>query len=173
MRDIAYSKKNRDWIFQYYNALSAIFKRTTGSYYGNVEFDFRPITQYARYLTKPLKIHSPLFDDFYAETLVEYLDKYADIDDDVILSRTILFDLEPTEDEFIAGVPDWFQDIKGSDFIAFDVVNRRYIKITKNKDGFRYFTSLISDNWKEILNVPKDMDYIVDYLISSRDIKLD
>lgn len=173
MRDIAYSKKNKDWIIQYYNALSVIYKRKTSTYYGPVDFEFKPITQYARYLVKPLKIHSPLFDEFYAEALVDNLDKYADINDAVVLSRTILLDLEPTEDEFVAGIPDWVQDIKGSDFIAFDVVNRRYIKITKCKDGFRYYTSLISDNWKEILNVPKDMDYIIDYLISSRDITLD
>ena len=51
---------------------------------------------------------------------------------------------------------------------AYDHVNRRHIRIVAKGGRLKYMTSIISDNWTEIKEVPPEMDVIVKYLISNR-----
>ena len=168
--DIIHSKKNRDWIVNYYNTLASIYRKVSGKVFEPIRADFLPARAMDKFLTNKLNIHLPIYDLFYFELLEANRETYSLIDDPVLLSRTMLFDLEPTSDEFVTGVPDWFTSISNSNFIAFDPIAKKHIKIEKYKGGYRYFTSSISDNWKEIENVPEEMNYIVGYLISNRSI---
>lgn len=170
IKDFVFSKKNRDWLVQYYNTMSSIYQKKTGNNMGSLIANFYPKINLDKYFTRNLKIHPPVFDEFYTELIEENEELYRDIDDPVLLSRTILLKLEPTGDEFVLGIPDWFSDIQDVEFKAFDPVTKKHIKILKAKDGYKYFVSKISDNWHEIENVPPDMQYIIDYLISSRNI---
>ena len=50
----------------------------------------------------------------------------------------------------------------------YDFKNRRHIKIIKTDGGLRYFTAILSNNYKEIKNVPPEMQAVVEYILSNR-----
>ena len=89
------------------------------------------------------------------------LDVYA-------LSRIMLIDLSPKFEDFVKGTPVWLTNISNTILEAYDSTNRRHIKIIRDNKRLRYLTSIISDKWEEIYNVPEEMDVIIWYLISNR-----
>lgn len=173
IKDILFSKKNRDWIVQYFNSMSSIYQKISGENYGSISADFNPVKNKDKYFTRPLKIHLPTFDKMFEKLVEENSAVYFEITDPILLSRTILIDLQPTEDEFVQGIPDWLSNIEGMGFSAFDPITKKHIKIVRVNDNYKYFISKISDNWQEITDVPKDMQYIINYLIRSRQINFD
>lgn len=173
IHDIIYGKRNRDWIVAYYNTLASVFRRATGKVFEPIRADYLPTRNIDKFLTNKLDLHLPVRDSYYLELLEERREVYSQINDPILLSRTMLFDLKPTSDEFCMGVPDWFSSISNSNFVAFDPISKKHIKIEKYGKGYRYYTSSISDNWKEITDVPDEMSYIIGYLISNRSISFD
>ena len=88
--------------------------------------------------------------------------------DNTTLSRAIIILMDPCYEDFVFGAPAWLRYTTGNALTAYDEDNRRHIKIDIEKDRFKYYTSIISDNWKEIKDVPPEIDKIVNYLISPK-----
>lgn len=170
IHDIIHSKRNRDWIVMYYNTLASMFRRVAGKVFEPIRADYLPTKNIDKFLTNKLALHLPVCDSYYFELLEERREIYSQINDPILLSRTMLFDLKPTSDEFCMGIPDWFSSLSNNNFVTFDPISKKHIKIEKHGKGYRYYTSSISDNWKEITDVPDEMSYIVGYLISNRSI---
>ena len=84
------------------------------------------------------------------------------------LSRVMLIDLKPQFEDFVKGTPIWLLSISNVLLEAYDQLHRRHIRIIRDKNKLRYMTSVISDKWEEVTNVPSEMDIIVQYLISNR-----
>ena len=76
--------------------------------------------------------------------------------------------LSPKFEDFVKGTPVWLTNISNTILEAYDSTNRRHIKIIRGNKRLRYLTSIISDKWEEIYNVPEEMDVIIWYLISNR-----
>lgn len=168
MKDISMSKKNRDWIFTYFNTMSEQYYNYCKIDYGSINGNYMPMSNKGVFLSNPLKIHSPLYDTSYERLVSKYGDIYKDFKNIIELSRLMLVHLEPTGDEFPFGVPEWLNSVKHPDYIAFDPIKKIYVKVEKRSDGYRYYTSYISDNWKEIKDVPKDIDILMDIFMSKR-----
>lgn len=113
-------------------------------------------------------LHSVYLDESYTEILQQ--DKYSLMGDNIDISREILADLEPTFSEFVLGVPNWLQVYKNILLEDYDVASRRHIMLKTDEDTGRikYFTSIISDDFKEIKGVPREIDNIMKYVISQR-----
>ena len=120
------------------------------------------------FMVNPLNIHSPMLDGYYQELINKDREKYEQIFDIYVLSRIILTKMNPKFEDFVKGVPVWLISISDVILEAYDQVNKRHIKIVRSNGRFRYLTSIISDKWEEVLNVPPEMDIIVQYLISNR-----
>jgi hypothetical protein len=121
------------------------------------------------YMVNPLQLHSPMLDKQYQPLVQKHRERYAKIKDIIILSRVMLIDMQPELEDFPAGMPPWLVDVSLPMIEAFDTLNRRHIKIERDSEGkLHYFTSLISDKWEEIQNVPREMDYIVLYLATNK-----
>lgn len=170
--DMKLGKRNRDWLVQYYNTMSVYYQKISGKNYGAIRNDYLPARGLDSFLTAPLDIHSPMLDNFYLDIVLKHGDIYKNFESNIDISRVLLLQLDPTEEEFQYGLPTWYSEAKGQDFIAFDQTTRRYIKISKRDGNFKYYTSFISDNWREIKDVPKEMDYIINFLISTKDLTL-
>lgn len=106
-------------------------------------------------------IHNPAYDSAYIKFIGDKFDN-----DNVITSRAILTKMEPTNDEFLYGVPVWLRSISKIVYSGYDVINHRHIKIENTHEGYKYYTSFISDNWEEIKNVPKEMEIIINQILS-------
>lgn len=120
--------------------------------------------------TNPLKIHSPEFDENYLDIIEEDKKKYWKArKDPIAFSRLLLMDMKPQFEDFPRGVPSWLLEISPREVVSgYDSVNRRHIKIERTPKGLKYYTSVISDSWKEIENVPREMDLVVQYILSNR-----
>lgn len=104
----------------------------------------------------------------YNEDYNKYTENLQHIGDECTVSRIIIAYMQPTFEEFICGVPNWLSQMVPVVLRAYDSDNRRHIKIVNENGRYRYYTSIISDNFKEIKDVPPEMDKIVSYLISSK-----
>lgn len=168
VNDIYYSKRNRDWLTTYHNAVAMAYSRKFTDNYCSVKCDYIPRNAMAAYFSAPLKLHSPACDPLYADLVKQHNDTYKLITDVVELSRLMLIHMEPSPDEFISGEPEWLKENNYEDFITFDPINKLHIKISKGPRGYRYFVAHISDNWIEIEGVPKGIDLIVAHLINNQ-----
>ena len=166
--DLTYSKKNCEWYHDFYNELQDIAKVAQVFIIPDLNISALKVQANSMFMVNPLNIHSPVLDEYYQELIKKKEDIYKTIRDPIILSRALLMDMEPQYEDFVKGVPIWLMDIKNTVLQSYDNKNRRHIKIVRDNDHFRYFTSIISDNWSEIENVPKEMDIIVEYLLSNR-----
>ena len=126
------------------------------------------INSSSMFMINPLSIHSPLLDEYYQDLINKNKDRYSNIPDVYALSRIMLIDLSPKFEDFVKGTPVWLTSISNTILEAYDSINRRHIKIIRDNKRLRYLTSIISDKWEEIYNVPEEMDVIIWYLISNR-----
>lgn len=164
--DLTYSIANCDWYSEYYKELQDICNVAGIFILPELNIDVLKIKGDDAFNRNPLNIHSPNYDEFYYDLYKQNEQRYANAVDPIILSRLMLIDMKPTFDEFVKGIPAWFI---GDDVLtAYDIVTRKHIKISRDGKRYRYFTAVISDKWKEITNVPPEMDYIVHYIISNR-----
>lgn len=113
-------------------------------------------------------LHAVYLDDTYEDILQR--DKYNLISGNIEISREILADLEPTFDEFVVGAPNWLEVYKDILMEEYDIASRRHILLKHDGETGRikYLTSIISDNFKEIADVPPEVDNIVKFLISQK-----
>ena len=167
-KDFKYSKRNRDWLVDYFNTLSLNYKKFCGEDFGTLEKKYMPRRRMAEYMSAPLRIHKPTYEDTYAPLVDEHSKLYADTEDIITLSRLMLMHLGTTDDEFPFGEPEWMKQLEYRDYVSFDPNTKKFIKILRSPAGYKYYWSYISDNWKEIENVPADMDDIVEHLLSSQ-----
>lgn len=170
-KDITFSKSNADWYKDYFLYVQSMYKK--------IHTDYTPLIPdmsiilrkcSCEYMTMPFKLHSPLQDLFYQDIIRQNSARYSLVKDQLMLSRLILIDLRPQFEDFIEGAPHWLTENDTEVITAYDYFNKRHIKIEKHptEDRYRYFMAIISNNWKEVENVPPEMDIIVNYLISNR-----
>ena len=167
-KDFKFSKKNRDWLVDYFNTLSLNYKNYCGENFGSLEKKYMPRRRMAEYMAAPLKIHKPTYEDTYTELVQEHSKVYSDTEDNVLLSRLMLMHMQPTADEFPFGEPEWIKQLEYRDYVSFDPIQKKFIKISRSSVGYKYFWSYISDNWIEIEDVPKEMDIIIEHLLSNQ-----
>lgn len=98
----------------------------------------------------------------------QYIEHFTQSDDCKVVSRAIITLMNPVFEDFIRGVPNWLSQTSPVVLQAYDEDNRRHIKIVNDGQKYHYYTSIISDNFKEIENVPPEIDKIVSYIISSK-----
>lgn len=166
--DLTYSKKNCEWYSQFFDELVDITNVAGIFELPKVQISLRDIKTNSLFMVAPWYIHSPLLDEYYQELVNKNIDSYKQIPDLINLSRLMLFDLQPKFEDFVKGIPVWYTKFMEPLIEAYDQSNRRHIKIVKDGDRLRYMTSIISDRWEEIENVPPEMDVIIKYLISNR-----
>ena len=118
---------------------------------------------YSPYVTSDFipHLHNPCYIDDYKEFLPE---KFPT--DPVIASRLILAKMNPTYDEFHFGIPKWFIELSDKIYDSYDPQTGKHVVIRRAGDRYKYFTSFISDNFKEVENVPKEIDSIIDMLLT-------
>lgn len=165
--DLCFSKENTDWYEKYYNQLGKIIYTVTGEEVAQKTFTFDNVYRNGGYETNPLKIHNIALDDTYENFFEEFPNLY-ELTNNIKLSRTILDLTEPEFSDFVFGIPQWFLSNKGILMEDYDLKNRRHIKIVKTDGGLRYFTAILSNNYKEIKNVPPEMQVVVEYILSNR-----
>lgn len=168
VNDIAYSKRNRDWLVTYFNTLAMNNNKLTGCKQPPMYCEYSPKQNVGEYYSNPLNIHSPLYDKRYLPLVIEHQEEYKDFDNVIDISRLVLLQLEPSEDEFQFGEPIWLHSLENRDFTAFDPINKLHVRIVRTPKKYRYFTSHISDNWKEVCNVPVEIDKIIDCILLNR-----
>lgn len=166
--DLTYSRKNCEFYHDFYNELVDITKVAGIFELPKLTISALKIKASSMFMINPLNIHSPMLDEYYQELIEANQDKYNKAPDIYMLSRLMLLDLNPKFEDFIKGIPVWYVNTSNTILDAYDSTNRRHIKIIDNKGRYRYLTSIISDRWTEIENVPPEMDLIVQYLISNR-----
>lgn len=172
-KDLEYSLANVKWYETYINELISICNSLKPNKLQQQPILLHPNNVQHKmngFNTNPLKIHSPMFNDDYIDIIEENKPKFNKAQKDIIaLSRLILIDMHPQFEDFPRGVPAWLSEVSPKELVsAYDMVNRRHIKIEKDGNRLRYYTSIISNNWKEIEDVPREMDILVGYLISNR-----
>lgn len=165
--DLTYSRENCLWYSRYYNELSEI-ANLAGIKVINIPLNVLDIIQGELFFKNPLNLHSPVYDEYYQELYNTNKDKYDQVRNIYTLSKMFLVDMKPNFSDFVKGIPTWLIDTTNIVMYTYDKVNRRHIKIVRDNNRFRYYTAIISDNWKEVENVPADIDIIVQYLISNR-----
>lgn len=109
-------------------------------------------------------LHNPIHNSRYAR-FTDDLEKSSDA---ITVSRAILTLMQPEFEDFVMGQPEWLKFSSKEVLSAYDEENRRHIRIETNGKRYRYYTSIISDNFKEVTGVPEEMDKIVNYLMSNR-----
>lgn len=166
--DLTYSKKNCEWYSQFYTELEDIVN--IANIFKIPKLDINPanIMHERSFALNPLNLHTPMLDEYYRDLVRANIDSYKKMTELVGLSRLMLLDLNPKFEDFIKGVPVWYTKFSEPLLEAYDQVNRRHIRIVAKDGRLRYMTSIISDNWTEIKDVPPEMDIIVKYLISNR-----
>lgn len=166
--DLTYSRQNVEWYVEYYKELQDIARISKLVEIPDIKISSIHIKKNADFHLNPLCIHSPVYDEYYKELYDAHRDSYDKAKDTIVVSRMMLTDMDPDFDDFVKGVPVWLSAIRNVLITAYDMVNRRHIRITQEGRRYRYFTAIISDNWQEILDVPPEMDVVVNYLISNR-----
>ena len=166
--DLTYSQKNCDWYNTFYQELLDIIKVAGMFELPKIKISALKINSSSMFMINPLSIHSPLLDEYYQDLINKNKDRYSNIPDVYALSRIMLIDLSPKFEDFVKGTPVWLTSISNTILEAYDSINRRHIKIIRDNKRLRYLTSIISDKWEEIYNVPEEMDVIIWYLISNR-----
>ena len=165
--DLTYSRENYLWYSRYYKEILDIAE-LAGMKTCRVHLSVLNIVQGELFFKNPLKLHSPMYDNYYYELYNSNRDKYNDAKTVYALSKMFLVDMKPHFSDFVKGIPTWLIDTTNVVMYTYDKTNRRHIKIERDGNRFRYYTAIISDNWKEIKEVPPDIDVIVQYLISNR-----
>lgn len=168
VNDILLSKNNRNWLITYHNILAYNLTKITGRKYPPRGCEYVSKRNIGEYFARPLELHKPIYDKRYLPLILENSDTYAHITDAVELSRAMLIHLKPSADEFPFGEPAWLNIIEYRDYVAFDPIQKLHIKIVRTSDGYRYYTSKISNNWKEIECVPPEMDKIIDCILVNK-----
>lgn len=166
--DLTYSQKNCDWYNTFYQELLDITKVAGVFELPKIKISALKVKSGSMFMINPLSIHSPLLDDYYQDLINKNKDRYSNMLDVYALSRIILIDLSPKFEDFVKGTPVWLTNISNTILEAYDSTNRRHIKIIRGNKRLHYLTSIISDKWEEIYNVPEEMDVIIWYLISNR-----
>ena len=166
--DLTYGIKNCIWYNNYYSELENICNISKVVIIPHVEIKATEITQSELFFKNPLNIHSPMYDEYYYEMYNSNRDKYNNTNNIYTLSRLFLVDMNPSFNDFVMGTPVWLVNSSNELIKVYDKINRRHIKIVRDENRLRYYTSIISDNWTEIMNVPPEIDTIVKYLISNR-----
>lgn len=165
--DLTYGRANCLWYSRYYNEIINIGE-LAGIELPEVTLNILDVVQGELFFKNPLKIHSPMYDEYYYELYNSNREKYDKTSDVYTLSKMFLKDMKPQFSDFVKGVPTWLINTSNIVMYTYDSVNRRHIKIERDGERFRYYTAIISDNWQEIKRVPQDIDIIVQYLISNR-----
>lgn len=167
VNDISFSKRNRDWYLDYYHALALNYSKISETKYPALRCNYVPRHDSGSYFANPLKIHHPTYDNAYLDLVLSHGEYYKGLDA-LDTSRLMLLHLAPTPDEFMFGEPAWLSNNIYQDYIAFDPVNKLHIKIMRGPEQYRYFISRISNNWKEVQNVPKEIDAIMDCILINK-----
>ena len=167
LNDIGFSKRNRDWYINYYNALAMNYNKLDKTQYPALQCMYAPRLDTGAYFSNPLKIHQPTYDKAYFDLVNTHGDFYKGLDS-LDTSRAMLIHLSPTPDEFMFGEPAWLSNNTYQDYSAYDPINKIHIKIVRGPKQYRYFTSKISNNWKEVANVPKEIDAIIDCILINK-----
>lgn len=166
--DLTYSKKNCEWYKAFYKELQDISKVAGIFIIPDLDIRLIDIKQSSTFMINPFNLHSPNLDEFYQDLIELHKDSYFKLTDIYSLSRMMLLDMNPHFEDFVKGIPCWLVNASNTLVQAYDLQNRRHIKIIKDGERLRYLTSIISDRWQEIENVPKEMDVIIKYLVSNR-----
>lgn len=166
--DLTYSKKNCEYYHDFYNELTDITKVAGIFELPKINISMLNVKNSPMFMVNPLNIHSPMLDEYYQELIDKNGNRYVKAPDIYILSRLMLIDLNPKFEDFVKGIPVWYTNISDTILEAYDSLNRRHIRIIEQNGRLRYLTSIISDRWSEIENVPPEMDVIVKFLISNR-----
>ena len=166
--DLTYSNKNCCWYNLFYNELCNIAKDSGLISAEPLQISGLKVKSDSMFIINPLSLHSPLLDEKYQEVISKKEELYSSLHDVTLISRNILVDLDPTFDDFVKGIPAWYTNLSNTLILSYDTFSRRHIKIIKDGERLRYYTSVISDDWKEVQNVPSEMDFIIKYLISNR-----
>ena len=166
--DLTYSRKNCEWYQEFYKELLDITKIAGILELPKFQISPLKVKNSQMFLVNPLNIHSPLLDGYYQDLISKNKERYEKILDMYTLSRVMLIDLKPQFEDFVKGTPIWLLSISNVLLEAYDQLHRRHIRIIRDKNKLRYMTSVISDNWEEVTDVPSEMDIIVQYLISNR-----
>ena len=85
--------------------------------------------------------------------------------DVVNLYRVVYIQRKYEVTDFKDGFPAWYLMQNTTVFENYDVVTNKRVRIDFNKGEFYYFVAGASDNWKQVIEVPIEMDYIVSALL--------
>lgn len=159
---MSFSNKSFQWVDRFYNSLFSTLMSGEPK-----QLSSSSIVKQKLYEYKPLMFFDPMW-------LVDYLPittkskRYEECGDIILKSRWILSELDPSDDEFKEGVPEWYLNGKSGEVVLenYDEVTHTHIKIENDFDRYRYYTAYKTDNWVEVKNVPTEMSKIVRYLIT-------
>lgn len=166
--DLTYSRKNCEWYIEFYKELRDIARVSTIIDIPDIYISTTLIVQGIAFMANPLNLHNPLMDEYYYDLFKANRPLYENAPDIYTISRLLLVDMKPEFVDFVKGVPHWLVKMNEELICTYDPSTRRHIKITIEDNKLHYYTSIISDNWKEIKDVPREMDCVVRYLISNR-----
>lgn len=177
-QDLRYSQVNFDWIRDYWQFAIVTVSLSRRGVEQNLRAELTPETwelfEHRKFVSDHITFDNPddielhLHNPYYNKEYLPFLEKLPEADS-VVVSRAIIGLMTPCFEDFLSGAPVWLKDCtSGIVLTAYDPENRKHIKIVKDGKRYKYYTSIISDNYKEIKQVPEEMDALVSYLISYR-----
>ena len=153
--NILYSATMFDWFVDFtYKLLKLVDEEKEW----DVPYDFRPEKE------SPLAFFPPLIYKAYKKRAVERkfrsnikspIDKYR------VIYISQMWDLE----DFRGGFPAWYNLYETTIFEEYNPQTNTRVRVTFSRGEFRYFICGASDNWKEITDVPIEMDHVVSALL--------
>lgn len=163
------SQKSYEWLLTYYSVLTHNLGREPK------QLSLTPLKKNRLYSYKPLYMFDPMWLKQYLPIVNENYEKYSTCGDIILKSRMLLEDMNPTQDEFIKGMPEWLLSNRSNGTIIedYDELTHTHIKIVSDKDRYRFYTSYKTDNWVEVPNVPTEMSKIVRYLLTNKPLNLE
>ena len=144
-----------DWFAKFYTELINYYDMEG---YEEVPYDLKPKGQ----VNHNLLFFPPLI--YKAKKIIEV--KFpSKIVDTVSKYRCLYIKKKVQLSDFKEGYPSWYTLSNMTLFEDYNIMTNTRVKLDFKEGEFRYFIAGASDNWKEIRDVPLEMDHVISALI--------
>ena len=153
-RNILMSKANLTWFSSLVNELSKLIKHEEYEVTNTIKIRYQKkdrLLLFPPLAYKKGKVREQKLPDFLSTVIDKY--RYLYIKNNLQI------------DDFRGGYPTWYLLTNMTLFERYNPMTNMRVKIDFDSGEFRYYISGASDNWKEIRDVPLEMDHVVSALL--------
>lgn len=152
-KSISYNSANYNWFKKFYLALNILIKEEQLIIPSFWEPELKSSDKL--YLLPPLTYNKGVKGEKVPDFLSDPVDMY----------RYLYIKKSVQLEDFRGGYPTWYALSDMTIYESYNPMTNVRIRIDFVKGEFRYFISGASDNWKEICDVPLEMDHVISSLL--------